>query len=1197
MRAMRIGTLQWAVGAFTSIMGTVMLVAPHQFRLPEYAFLRLLLPWAGYAFLGAGVALIAVAALRAHGWASLGAHLLAAAALLSLALDFCTIGVWSGTVGYLVLGAATAAAHFLGAVRSEGPASGRGDLFAAAIGLSTAMQGMLFLFFPGAFAAEFYRVSLPYLQWYGAAFLLSGIALLFVQLSPALPASATWVAGLLVGGSLYSFGLPHLFTGTSTLTGAGYYGGFGLLVALLPWITGEWARIDLDSFRARLALTLVVSVAVPLVLIGGIETEYEEKLATGEALSRQQTEAEALSRQFSDHFSRYKSMAVALATEPALLTTSGELRHTLLKSLQNALPNPVALVVLDADGNEIGRGDEAPPGPSDQTERSLVAEAQKGFSTPTVLMDATGHGAAVAFGARMADQSGRFSGLVVVRAEMGLLSWVLYRGAVEAEENRFLVDGRGRLLARPHTREASFEDLSGLPPVAALISGAEPKGSVAYTSGEGDLLAGYSRLPGTDWGVVVEERKDHALASVRIGRDLASRILLLAICLSIVVGSGAAGLLASQLRAFTQAVERLGAGDLKAPIPRSRISEFSRLATVFSTMRERLASRTAESQRAVKALRARERQQAAVAQIGQWALAGAELQTLLNGVVALVALTLEAPFATLLELLPHGRTLKLRASVGVEDETLPHVEIPAGRASQAGYTLMSGEPVIVEDISTETRFSPLLLHSQGGLVSGMSVLVSGRERPFGVLSVHTVSRRAFTQDDVQFLQSVANHLAIAIDRMRAEEVQAFLAEASGLLASSLDYGTTLGSVTRLAVPRLADWCSVDVADDGGTLRRVAVAHVDPGKERLLQELCSDRTIEEWQQHPVQKVVRTGLPLIYDEIPDSVIDTLGRGPVRQGMVREIGGKSAVILPLRARGRTLGAMTLVSTSTTSRYGRPEMLLAEELARRCALAVDNTRLYLEAREAVSARDEFLSVAAHELKTPITSLRGYAQLSLYQMEREGGLNEARAMRAFQVIDAQSQKLSRLVGQLLDVSRLEAGRLVLERQRVDLVPLVEGVVLTAQPTTTKHTIQVSAPRSLEASVDPVRLEQVVTNLVDNAIKYSPEGGPIEVLLCKPEVGSIRLEVRDHGLGVPAEHRNRIFDRFYQAHAGSHRGGMGLGLYISQMIVQMHGGRIEAEFPADGGTRFVMDLPVSLNGDGSDNSGWGESNGAYPGGG
>jgi signal transduction histidine kinase len=254
-----------------------------------------------------------------------------------------------------------------------------------------------------------------------------------------------------------------------------------------------------------------------------------------------------------------------------------------------------------------------------------------------------------------------------------------------------------------------------------------------------------------------------------------------------------------------------------------------------------------------------------------------------------------------------------------------------------------------------------------------------------------------------------------------------------------------------------------------------------------------------------------------------------------------------------------------------------LADHIARRCALAIDNSRLYREARTAVSIRDEFLSVAAHELKTPMTSLRGYAQLLAREFEKGEVANVERARRAAVTIQVQSDKLARLVSQLLDVSRIQSGKLAVERKLSDLSALVRDVVEAVRGQLKEHTLVARLPAELWVSIDPLRIEQVVTNLIDNAIKYSPEGGQIDVVLgCDEDERKIRFSVRDRGVGVPVEHRAHIFDRFYQAHAGgalTSMAGMGLGLYISRQIVELHGGTIRAEFPDDGGTRIVVTLP------------------------
>ena len=243
----------------------------------------------------------------------------------------------------------------------------------------------------------------------------------------------------------------------------------------------------------------------------------------------------------------------------------------------------------------------------------------------------------------------------------------------------------------------------------------------------------------------------------------------------------------------------------------------------------------------------------------------------------------------------------------------------------------------------------------------------------------------------------------------------------------------------------------------------------------------------------------------------------------------------------------------------------LAAEQAAREAAEA------------AVRLRDEFLVTAAHELRTPLTTLSWHAQLVLHLLERDGHLEPARATQALQAITRQTTTLARLISQLLDISRLDAGRLTLEQQPTDLAVLVEQVVSGARARSDRHTISFTAPASLQAEVDPLRLEQVLANLLDNAIKYSPDGSPIEVVLCQHEPAAVELSVRDRGLGIAPEQREQIFERFYQAHANSHRSGLGLGLYISRQIVELHGGAIRADFPPDGGTRFTVRLPLGLH--------------------
>lgn len=252
--------------------------------------------------------------------------------------------------------------------------------------------------------------------------------------------------------------------------------------------------------------------------------------------------------------------------------------------------------------------------------------------------------------------------------------------------------------------------------------------------------------------------------------------------------------------------------------------------------------------------------------------------------------------------------------------------------------------------------------------------------------------------------------------------------------------------------------------------------------------------------------------------------------------------------------------------------------------ALSVEREEHLQRLQELDQLKDDFLSTAAHELKTPVTSLRGFAQTLLRQQEKLGAPEPQRLAQTLHIIDEQSQKLARIVNELLDVTRIEDGTLQQERQLVDVVGIVEGVAAAARLQTTRHTIRVVAPARVEIFADPLHIEQVIANLMDNAVRYSPDGGPIDIAVAVGD-GAVEIAVRDHGIGIPPEKRAHLFGRFYRAHQGGERSGLGLGLYISNQIVAMHGGRIAVDFPPDGGARFVVTLPPGKGAQSADSQG------------
>jgi len=250
---------------------------------------------------------------------------------------------------------------------------------------------------------------------------------------------------------------------------------------------------------------------------------------------------------------------------------------------------------------------------------------------------------------------------------------------------------------------------------------------------------------------------------------------------------------------------------------------------------------------------------------------------------------------------------------------------------------------------------------------------------------------------------------------------------------------------------------------------------------------------------------------------------------------------------------------------------LIASEQQFKRLEAAEREARL--RAEQALRDRESFLAVAAHELKTPLTNLRGFAYTLRTAMDRDGAVQSDRARLALRAIDDQSEKADRLIRQMFDLTVIEERGLKLELAQADVSSLVNEVVSAVQLRTAIHTLRVVTSGAIPAVVDALRLEQVLVNLLDNAIRFSPEGGPIVVEVGSPALDTVCISVRDRGIGVPGEKRAHLFERLAPAHASEYRSGLGLGLYISRRIVEMHGGTIAACFPAEGGSLFIVTLP------------------------
>jgi signal transduction histidine kinase len=320
------------------------------------------------------------------------------------------------------------------------------------------------------------------------------------------------------------------------------------------------------------------------------------------------------------------------------------------------------------------------------------------------------------------------------------------------------------------------------------------------------------------------------------------------------------------------------------------------------------------------------------------------------------------------------------------------------------------------------------------------------------------------------------------------------------------------------------------------------------------------------------VIRTGQRLLLPEVSEEVARRYTFDEGHRGIVRALGVRSAVVIPLYARGHVLGAVSLVSARPERPLGRAELEVIEELARRAAIAVDNAQLYQQTRQAVALRDEFLSVASHELNTPMTSL----MLNLEGMLRSPaqGLSVDRLRKMVGLAERQGRRLTRLIRELLDVTRLDRRSLALEREAVDLGGLVRGVVarFSAELNQAGCEVSVDAPDLAVGRWDPMRIEQVVLNLLSNAAKFG-RGKPIEIRVERR--GAVAsLSVTDHGIGIHPAHQQRIFERFERGVSATHYGGLGLGLYVCRGLVEAHGGTIRVESQPEQGATFIVELPL-----------------------
>jgi signal transduction histidine kinase/CheY-like chemotaxis protein len=509
------------------------------------------------------------------------------------------------------------------------------------------------------------------------------------------------------------------------------------------------------------------------------------------------------------------------------------------------------------------------------------------------------------------------------------------------------------------------------------------------------------------------------------------------------------------------------------------------------------------------------------------------------------------------------------------DQPYPFAEVvrdclPLYLASRAEFNARYPELAAGPSVSESAAYLPLIVEGQA----------------IGGMSIGFATTRVLDAEERAFLEALAAQCAQALDRarlyaaeQRARERLAFLAEASTLLVASLDYEVTLQQIARLCVPRLADWCVVDTPAEDGTLVMQIVTHVDPEKEQWARKMRERFTVHIDQPVGTSQVIRTGEPLLLAQITDELLQLVARDEEELRMLRLVGYRSMIVVPLRAHDRIVGALALVVTDESGRqYAQDDVALAEELARRAGVALDNARLYAEAQTAIQARDQFLAVAAHELKTPLTTLIGRSQLIARRLDQRPDA-DPRLAQSILVIASQGQRLNRLIANLLDVSRIQSSRLELHLAPLDLRSLVERVVSDFQVDVERQRIELTLPDApLTVNGDALRLEQALANLLQNALKYSPPDATITIELRQEDATAV-LAVQDRGIGIPETALPHLFTRFYRAPNVDHQhiSGMGIGLFLVREIVTQHGGRVEVASAEQQGTRFTVYLPLAID--------------------
>lgn len=411
---------------------------------------------------------------------------------------------------------------------------------------------------------------------------------------------------------------------------------------------------------------------------------------------------------------------------------------------------------------------------------------------------------------------------------------------------------------------------------------------------------------------------------------------------------------------------------------------------------------------------------------------------------------------------------------------------------------------------------------------------------------------------------------------RSEARLRVLAEASAILSDSPDYQRTLQRVADVCVPELADWCVVDVLEWTRGVTRVAVAHTDPQAVAFAEQVWRRWPADPMRSGSVHDMVSRRGPVVYDEVTDEMLASAAQDEDHLAALRQLSIRSALVVPLQARGEVLGALTLVHSTPGRRFGQADVDLAADLGRRAGTAIDAARLVWETQENARLRDEFIAVASHDMRTPLAAVRGYAQLAARHLERAETPDLEQLSRWLGDIDASVDRLGHLVSELLDATLVRAeGSVPLQVSSVPLSTVVEDVVERHRPLAEAHRFSVEVDGDEPIGLwDATRLGRVLDNILGNAVKYSPDGGVVGIRIGQEDELAY-VSVTDEGIGIAPTDREKIFNPMYRGSNADGVAGTGLGLAGSRRLVELMGGTIEVNSQLGGGSTFTVCLPLT----------------------